>query len=402
MSIHFISGKPGGGKSLFAVRKLIDDLVLTDRTIVTNIALNLPELSAYLQERYPNKSIDLHRRVRIIGDDESREFYLFRGRDKSKDDAPYGDWYNCDKPTANGRIDYSYAITLGSVLYVIDEAHLFWNARSWQNTGPAVMFYNSQHRKIGDDVLLISQHVMNVDKQMRSLVQDYTYIRNHRKERFALFFRSIPFFTRSVYMEPYTGSQNQVEAGVFKLDVSGICKCYFTQAGIGIMGREADTKEPRKGLPMTLLMGIFILLGIGAFYIPDLIAKGVNHTIDRPFSGKSVQTTNVTGMMPSPVNMVQAYQQQKQEANTSTNEPLTVAAYWNLGKGPVATLSDGSVWTVDDGLQMTSKRGVMIKGTNYQWQQKVTPRPINLETNNQRVIYKYKDLTNRFNKAFGF
>ena len=53
MSIHFISGKPGGGKTLYSVRLILDELVNGSRPIVTNVSLNLGRLNEYLQRAHP-------------------------------------------------------------------------------------------------------------------------------------------------------------------------------------------------------------------------------------------------------------------------------------------------------------------------------------------------------------
>ena len=56
MSIHFVSGKPGGGKTLYGLKLIVEELVLGKREIFTNVPLNLPELNAYVQARYPAAS----------------------------------------------------------------------------------------------------------------------------------------------------------------------------------------------------------------------------------------------------------------------------------------------------------------------------------------------------------
>src|SRR5882724_5595688 len=50
-----------------------------------------------------------------------------------------------------------------AVFYCIDECWKFFNARDWQNTGPGVLFYSAQHRKLGDTLLLLTQHSKQVE-----------------------------------------------------------------------------------------------------------------------------------------------------------------------------------------------------------------------------------------------
>ena len=53
MSIHFISGKPGGGKSLYATKLIIDEFIHGDRQIVTNVPLLIPRFYEYVSEKFP-------------------------------------------------------------------------------------------------------------------------------------------------------------------------------------------------------------------------------------------------------------------------------------------------------------------------------------------------------------
>lgn len=67
----------------------------------------------------------------------------------------------------------------GSILLVIDECQLLFNAREWQQTGRAQwLSFFTQHRKLGYDIILIAQFDRMIDRQIRSLIE-YEYI--HRK-----------------------------------------------------------------------------------------------------------------------------------------------------------------------------------------------------------------------------
>lgn len=241
MSIHFISGKPGGGKSLYAVKLVVEELVYGSRTIITNLPLKLPELNIYLQAQHPTKTIDLLNRVILLDDDkETGRFWTVRPGGVRIKCLTAEDWKEGLKP--------SYAaVNDNGVLYVIDEIHNFFNSRAWMETGRDVLFYLSQHRKLGDTVLCVTQHIGNVDKQFRSVTQDYTYLRNLTKERMGLF-RLPAMFIRKTYLEPATANSQPMETGNFKLDVSGLASCYDTAKGVGIHSRAADQNERRSGL----------------------------------------------------------------------------------------------------------------------------------------------------------
>jgi len=67
----------------------------------------------------------------------------------------------------------------GSILLVIDECQLLFNAREWQQSGRARwLSFFTQHRKLGYDIILIAQFDRMIDRQIRSLIE-YEYI--HRK-----------------------------------------------------------------------------------------------------------------------------------------------------------------------------------------------------------------------------
>ena len=66
-----------------------------------------------------------------------------------------------------------------SILLVIDECQILFNAREWNNIYRKdwVSFF-SQHRKLGYKIVLVAQYSEMIDKQIRALIE-YEYI--HRK-----------------------------------------------------------------------------------------------------------------------------------------------------------------------------------------------------------------------------
>lgn len=66
-----------------------------------------------------------------------------------------------------------------SILLVIDEAQLMFNAREWQTSGRSDwLSFFSQHRKYGYKIILLAQFDRMIDRQIRSLIE-YEFI--HRK-----------------------------------------------------------------------------------------------------------------------------------------------------------------------------------------------------------------------------
>lgn len=256
MSIHFISGKPGGGKTLYGMKLLIEELVYGQRLIITNIAVNLGRLNEYLQKKHPDLSIDLRRRMKILSDEQCSEFWKHRRLYLEE---------HCE-------MDGIKQVPVDEVgcFFILDELHLFFNARKWMDTGDDCLHYLSQHRKLGDDVICITQHVENVDKQFRSVAQDFTVITNGHLQKIGLF-RGLPKFTRRTYSTPPSGlKQEPMETASFMLDAKGVASCYDTAAGIGVHGRYADKGKKRKGLhPLWFV----VMLVAACFVVPHILGK---------------------------------------------------------------------------------------------------------------------------------
>jgi len=270
MSVHFIAGKPGGGKSLYSLRLMVRELAFGSRCIVTNLAIRPGELNEYLQREYPSKVVDLVNRLRILDDDETGRFWTIRGPGSS---GPVvltkEEWNACKLP------DYS-GVSDSGVFYCIDEVHNYFNARAWMGTGKDVLFYLSQHRKLGDTVLAVTQAVLNVDKQFRSIAQDFTYIRNVGKEKTGDFKLPSVFMRRS-YLSPATETSTPMETGTFRLDVSGLASCYDTSAGVGIHGaKSSDTMEKRTGISWVWGAGLAVaIVALFVFGVPKLFGFGL-------------------------------------------------------------------------------------------------------------------------------
>ena len=58
-----------------------------------------------------------------------------------------------------------------NVLVVIDEAHLYFNARDWKKTSASIVAFISQTRKYSVNIIAITQHELNLDTQFRRFAQ---------------------------------------------------------------------------------------------------------------------------------------------------------------------------------------------------------------------------------------
>lgn len=71
------------------------------------------------------------------------------------------------------KIERFHANTPPGSLIVLDETHLWFNARDWQKTQRELLNFMTQARKQNNDVIFITQHEDNIDKQFRRLIRFY-------------------------------------------------------------------------------------------------------------------------------------------------------------------------------------------------------------------------------------
>lgn len=352
MSVHFISGKPGGGKTLYALRMIVWELVHGIRPILTNVPINLGALAEYLQKQYPHHTINISERVYLFSEDEAKEFFCHRWGSKPIKRVSKEEWKNGERP------DYS-TVKDGGIMYVLDEAHLYYNARDFADTGRDALFYLSQHRKLGDTVVFVTQSVLNVDVALRRVAQDYTYLKNLAKQREG-WFRLPSLFLRRTYAFPLgpDGVENQecLESGSFRLDVKGLAACYNTAAGVSIHGKMADTNEKKKGIDWRLGLGVLVaVILIIAFGAPRALGSllSVKPKILPPQriapmgQPQQQQTTNTTKLVAEPDIKTRTAVRPGGSA-TSTNWIVGRVAYpyWRviLADGQVLTRAELSVW----------------------------------------------------------
>jgi len=317
MAIHAVSGKPGAGKSMYGVRLLIKELRESDRYVVTNLPLHLGRLNEFLQQAYPSENLLACERVIPLDESQLAGFFSVRGPDASK-----------------------------GVCYILDEIHLFFNAREWAKTGKDCLHYLSQHRKLGDDVVWITQAIANVDKQFRSVTQDFSTIQNGYTRSFGMF-RAPGRFTRKTYAsEPY-GNVEPFEISHFTLDVTGICTCYDTAAGVGVHGSKADKGTRAKGIPAGFIIPAVILgLAIALIGLPKL------------FSGA------VTKVMPGAKSETAFASQSERSIPARSVQPVS---FHRMGAEVVVFLADGSFLRAQDGLEQVRENGVIVRGEFFPW-----------------------------------
>jgi len=340
--IYFLSGKPGGGKTYYLLRIIEQELMTGTRTIVTNIALKLPELREYLQKKY-NKDVDLWARVRILTEDEVPAFYLHR--QKGVDIQPVNvvdERRGCYPAIAENRPTDDPGI-----LYAIDEAHQFYNARAWQSNGLSIFHYLAKHRHFNDEIYFISQNPEQVDKQLKLQVQYWIYCLNTGNDLFGRGFRGkMNHIKASWFTEELPKKMNFVSRSmaskVEDIDIEitkpdgkvRLGDCYETlQFGGSNTGLKVEVKKKPQGRSVFWMAIPVAIVVIVLFSAPKLLSKGLEKVVGGANDG--LQTMH----KPSSPNIGA----QKVESEGQA-EPLLIHGYYTFDGFVWVNFADGHGW----------------------------------------------------------
>lgn len=155
--IALYEGKIGGGKTYLAVCRILAHLA-KGGTVFTNVELHVQGVAKWLKETH---GLELDPgAIRILDESESWDFhkYLKAGNELN-------------------------------TLCVIDEAHLWFNARDHAvtaNTKRELITFLSQSRKLKVDVIFIVQAAENLDAQFRRLAQEIWRMKDLQRFRIPL------------------------------------------------------------------------------------------------------------------------------------------------------------------------------------------------------------------------
>jgi hypothetical protein len=385
--INFVFGSPGGGKSLFGMRLIADELANGNRWVVTNIPVRVAEFADYLHQGR-GAAVDVAGRLRVLTDEETARFWLYAGPGRET---------TARVPFKAGELtvtvpDYGErAAAAFGTLYVIDEVHSFFNARAWQKVAFDAQFFLSQHRKLGCDVVLVTQHPEQVDKNFRRLAQDFTRLRNLGNERVAGFTARGVFRWATYLLLPSAGGiSHPMATGFFKLDVSGLAGCYDTNAGVGVGGRTNTVETRARGFPLKVLFGAGVVMVVGLIFLPKAVTSSMGWVFGRivgaggklaavvkpAVPGKGVVSEGRGGDQSASERIVE----RSSELVAGTNLHITLQRVDGLGRGMRWWLSDNRVVTADTpGFRFGGPECVMV-GTERYW------RPLNV-TNRGPVLF---------------
>lgn len=371
--IRTFTGKPRGGKSYGALkREVLDEALYGRRVIVTNLSIDPGEFQQYLHDFHPKCTFDVNTRLVIITKEQAKRFWLIRSADSSKriEDT------TIEEQKAGKFPDFGPHAGEG-VLYVIDEAHVLFDARSWASNGLALTYYNSQHGKLNDDVVFITQFLALLDTRCKSFSQTYHVFRNFKFEKVFTYFRTPGYFEERVYSVEPKGGVDHDEKHEYKLDAR-LAKCYDTSAGVGISGRGQPEKPRVKGLHFGWLIGGVGVACVALWFVADLPAWLVVRSDGGKAAQRAIEGTHapaVGSIQRSPALSVNHGQSNSLEASSDRpgrrDDSTVESERWVVGyiarNGKVnVVMSDGVVYTEDDEeLERVNRTSVVISGKRY-------------------------------------
>lgn len=149
--ITLYSGTPGSGKSLHLAEVLYYRVKNYNGVVIGNFDLNVANIKGRKKGKYISVNNDRLLPQRLIKFSEMYRKHYMKGKSMPE----------------------------GKFLLVIDECQILFNSREWQMSGRnAWLSFFTQHRKLGFDIILVSQFDRMIDRQIRSLIE-YELI--HRK-----------------------------------------------------------------------------------------------------------------------------------------------------------------------------------------------------------------------------
>jgi len=293
--IHFVSGVPGGGKSLWVhCEYIIAELLTGRRIVVTNFKFGKKII---LLRQWMAKHNIPDWRLQLIEDEQCRDFYFHRYRNglRSGITIPYRFKDLTKQEWSSGKLP-RWGLKTGDagILYVLEETANIFRAKEWAQFPPSATFYLSQHRKFGDGVVVLTQDVDLISLDFRRLAQDFTYLQNYGQSTFRKISVGRLFEARK-YLHPVTrgsGRGTAVLVKVFRLNKE-LANLYETDAGVGVIGRGADTSWKPKGIPFPVLIAALCLLAFGGWWI---VTKGSSYMAQKVINQGNSASNAIKGM----------------------------------------------------------------------------------------------------------
>ncbi len=298
--ITVVHGKPRNGKSYVALRDyIVDELLYGRRYLVLGFPVKLPELNEWLQRKHPKHDIDLLKRVRVLTKEQVRKFWLygpgnFELADVTKDQERAGQF--ADLETMQREFPEG-------ILYVIDEAHIYFDARSWALIGLSLSNYTSQHGKLDHNCVFVTQHIDKLEKRIKVDAQEFVEVVNYGMRHIWTLFR-MPARLRTMTRYAFPGPVDR--NSLSKLDPE-LANCYDTMAGVAMAGARAPETHRKRGISVWWALPVVSLAVLAIMELPGWLVNGFLSSVpgasqDTPSAvGPSVPAAKQTAVSSAPV-----------------------------------------------------------------------------------------------------
>lgn len=260
--LEVYEGTLGGGKSYHAVERALRYLAGGGR-VFSNIELVPGECAAYVRDNWGLELQWDEQYHFLSAHDIARLHEVVKGGTK---DAP--------------------------VLCILDEIHLYHNARDWASASKGLLQWLTQSRKLFVDVICITQHRNNLDKQWVRLVAKYWRFRDLRKYRLPGLGLKIPFVEclasefdqdgRTLIRREWERFEKRVFRCYCSEQLFDGCVAGFAGAGLE---RVKLQKVKRKGKFMKVLLW-FVLLLVAVGLVVFFRIKNKDSELEKALTGR--------------------------------------------------------------------------------------------------------------------
>lgn len=259
--LEVYEGTLGGGKSYHAVARALRYLASGGR-VYSNIELVREECEKYVLDRW-GLELQWEKQYRFLSaSDIARLHEVVKGGTREK-----------------------------NVLCILDEIHLYHNARDWATASRGLLQWLTQSRKLFVDVICITQHRNNLDKQWIRLVAKYWRFRDLRKWRMPGLGLRLPFF-ECLSVELDQDGRTVINKQFERFD-KAVFRCYSSEqlfdgvaqgfAGSGLEKIDLRKGKRRKSVKGYIYIALFLVLlcavGSGVWWIYQR-----HHNSDAPLS----------------------------------------------------------------------------------------------------------------------
>lgn len=401
MAISVFTGKPGNGKTLTMMHFLTEDLLRTERHIVTNIPINKPELAEYLERESDKRKIrcpKINQRLTVIGTEEALFFWRFRSNNYV---LPKWDGLGNDGKSLSEEDlliqSKSYFAQIGEndaaapVSYYISEAHRYYNAKRFQKISVIAELYVTHHRHLHDEVYFDTQFPKQLSVALRELTEEWHVLRNDYNRNIG-FVKMIPRIRMSSYYElPSSTGKPFAKRNIF-ISENGVASCYQSTGALGAIERAQDTetKKTKKGIPLRFFVSGVSLLVIGlfcsVFFVPKLalgLILGEDENKQPPLHLPTSAGTQAVTPSAQSASLVAPSPPESQNEET---EVLTLKTFSYWGFGGVSSFRG----TLSNGLVITE---------NSEGVEAINPKTQQIRYNGKFVSYQREEISDTKTKA---